>query len=111
MSAAWWLNQPVELHRFAAAADGNRGDLFGAVEAGAVEAGGGVDGLGEEDGGAELLVECFDAEGHVHHVADDGVFLALARADVADDGAAGVQRDADARGRNLAFGGEALDFG
>ena len=48
---------------------------------------------------AEFLVQRLDAERDVHDVADDRVLLALGRPDVADDGRAGVQRDADLRRR------------
>src|SRR6266705_3088883 len=70
-----------------------------------------VGGLGDEDHGAELLVEPLDPRAGIDAVADDRVLETLARADVADDDLVGVDSDADADRRLPDDGALAVDLG
>ena len=74
-------------HPLAAAVDGDGVDLA----RGDAGAGGRPGGPGDEDGGAVDLVHPLQARGEVHGVAQRGVVEAARRADVADDGGAGVR--------------------
>ena len=56
--------------------------------------------LGDDQVRLKLLGRLLDARGQVHHVADDGVFLALAAAHVAGKRLSQVQADAEPCGRD-----------
>lgn len=75
---------------FCLADDLHSGDLAGGELAGELAAGG----VGDQDGGAEELVEAFEARGEVAGISHEGVIETLVGAEVADDDLACVDAGA-----------------
>src|ERR1043166_2012491 len=66
--------------------------------------------FGHEQPRAEILVQRLHPKRHVHHVANDRVFFALGRTDVAHDRVTRVHRDADLDWGQRAYGREFIEL-